>query len=128
MHWQERYYAELGRFDEYEQERSISDELFEEFRIWYKDKMRAFPVGHYHMLLIFKEDSKTQTLLYEFYISAQKKRMFLKNIERYRYGEGIVAPLKTGANLATTLALVSDEDTTERIKIEYKKYRKKKGI
>ena len=128
MHWQERYYAELGRFDEYEEERSISDELFEEFRIWYINKMRAFPVGHYHMLLIFREDSKTQTLLYEFHISAQKKRMFLKNIERYRYGEGIVAPFKTGANLATTLTLVSNENIIERIKSEYKKYRKKKDI
>ncbi|MAE92320.1 MAG: hypothetical protein CMI67_22560 [Pelagibaca sp.] len=114
-HWQDRVYAELGRYDAFEEPKPVSKELFDEFKSWYKDRWTAFPAGVYHILFVFEEEEETKELVFQFEITDQKKNMFLKNVERYRYGEGIVMPMTTGGNMDSLLVEVNDKKIKDEL-------------
>lgn len=122
-YWQERVYAELGRYDEFEESKPVSKKLFDEFKSWYKDKWSAFPAGVYHILFVFDEEEETKELVFQFKISHQKKNMFFKNVERYRYGEGIVAPITTGGTMDSLLVEVSDKKIKDELIRSFSKHK-----
>ena len=72
---------------------------------------------------MFDEEEETKELVFQFKISHQKKNMFFKNVERYRYGEGIVAPITTGGTMDSLLVEVSDKKIKDELIRSFSKHK-----
>ncbi|MDG3414718.1 hypothetical protein P5E37_28090 [Vibrio parahaemolyticus] len=103
---------EIGQYDPYSvyKEEYISDELYEEIRIFSQDKLNGFVPGNYYYLLMVWEGNlePSKYILFSFNLSEEDFEILNRLIERYRYAEGLIRPPTTPVQVPVTLKNINE--------------------